>query len=63
VELAEGPHVLAEVVDCQESNLKIGMAMELALRAVKSVDGSPEKMVYKWRPVSPPLARRHQDIP
>lgn len=55
VELPEGPNVLAEVVDCPESELKIGMAVELALRAVKSKESSTEKVVYKWRPsASPP---------
>ena len=36
VELPEGLQVLAEVVDCPEADLKIGMAVELALRLVKS---------------------------
>ena len=52
VELPEGPHVLAEMVDCGASDLKIGMAVELALRPIKSADGSGEKVVYKWRPVT-----------
>jgi uncharacterized OB-fold protein len=52
VELPEGPHVLAEVVDCQASDLKIGMAMKLALKTAQSAGSSEEKVVYKWRPVS-----------
>jgi hypothetical protein len=36
VELPEGLQVLAEVVDCPESDLKIGMAVKLALRLVKT---------------------------
>lgn len=51
VELPEGPHVLAEVVDCREADLKIGMAVELALRPVKSAESEVEKVVYKWRPL------------
>lgn len=51
VELAEGPHVLAEVVDCPEPDLEIGLAMELALRPVQIIEDSEQAMmVYKWRP-------------
>ena len=53
VELPEGPHVMAEVVGCQESDLKMGMPVELALRTVKSSDSAEERVVYKWRPISP----------
>ena len=51
VELPEGPHVLAEVVDCGHADLKVGMPVALALRAVamEGVAGS-ERVVYKWRP-------------
>ncbi len=49
VELAEGPHVLAEVVDAEAESLAVGMDMELALRSVTV--GDSEKAVYKWRPV------------
>jgi hypothetical protein len=52
IELPEGPHVLAEVVDCPESDVKIGMPMELALQLVKPDDSREEIMVYKWRPLS-----------
>ena len=51
VELSEGPHVLAEVVDCAHDDLKVGMAVSLALRTV-AMDGAEdsERVVYKWRP-------------
>jgi hypothetical protein len=52
VELPEGPHVLAEVVDCTESDVKIGLPVELALQPVKPDDSREEIMVYKWRPLS-----------
>jgi uncharacterized OB-fold protein len=52
IELPEGPHVLAEVVDCPESDLKIGMPVELALQPVKSDDSQETIIVYKWRPLS-----------
>ena len=44
VELPEGPHILAEVVDCAHEALRIGMPVRLALRTVG------ERAVYKWRP-------------
>ena len=51
VELPEGPHVLAEVVDCAHDALRVGMSVTLALQAVAmpGVEKS-ERMVYKWRP-------------
>ena len=51
VELPEGPHVLAEVVDCSHDDLKVGMPVALALRTV-AMDGAAgsERVVYKWRP-------------
>ena len=50
VELPEGPQVLAEVIECPESELKIGLAVELALLPVKTSDEGSAKVVYKWRP-------------
>ena len=50
VELPEGPQVLAEVIECPESELKIGLAVELALLPVKTSEGDSAKVVYKWRP-------------
>ena len=52
-ELPEGPHVLAEVIDCAEENLKIGLPVELALESVAGADGGAVRMVYKWRPGFP----------
>ena len=52
VDLPEGPQVLAEVIDCPEADLRIGMPMELALQAVSAADEGAQKVVYKWRPDS-----------
>ena len=52
VELPEGPQVLAQVVDCEEAQLMIGMNVELTLRVVNPEDGDAAKSVYKWRPAS-----------
>ncbi len=54
VELPEGPHVLAEIIDSEPEQLKLGMPMELALERVavaESNQGSGKVLaVYKWRP-------------
>ncbi len=50
VELPQGPQVLAEVIDCEHDDLRIGMAVEMTLRAVPAENGGPAKAVYKWRP-------------
>lgn len=50
VELPSGPQVLAEIIDCQQSDLTIGMPVSLAIRAVPAQEGGPDKLVYKWRP-------------
>lgn len=42
--------MLAEVIECPESELKIGLSVELALLPVKTSDEDPGKVVYKWRP-------------
>ena len=44
VALPEGPHILAEVVDCSHDALRVGMPVALALRPVA------ERIVYKWQP-------------
>ena len=44
--------MLAEVIDCPEDSLKIGMPVELALRLVEAAEGGSERVVYKWKPVS-----------
>ena len=51
VELPEGPQVLAEIIGCQEADLKIGMEVELALQPVMAESEESAKAVYKWRPV------------
>ena len=50
VELPEGPHVLAEVVEVEESDLKIGLNVELALREVQAQGSEQSRVVYKWAP-------------
>ncbi len=52
VELPSGPQVLAEVIDCEQSDLTIGMPVSLAIQAVSAEEGGAEKLVYKWRPVT-----------
>ena len=47
-----GPQVLAEVIDCEHSDLNIGMPVELAIQAVPAQEGGEDKLVYKWRPAS-----------
>ena len=51
VELPEGPHVLAEVIDCNHGDLRVGMSVALALQTVE-MEGvaNSERAVYKWRP-------------
>ena len=50
VELPEGPHVLAEIVNCAETDLHVGLPVELALQQVQSGESGPGRVVYKWRP-------------
>ena len=51
VELPEGPHVLAEVIECAHDALAVGMSMVLALRLVTMPDAlDSERVVYKWQP-------------
>ncbi len=55
VELPEGPHVLAEIIDSEPDQLKLDMSMELALErvSVPESNGGLGKVlaVYKWRPL------------
>ena len=44
VALPEGPHILAEVIDCPHDALQVGMPVALVLRTVA------ERAVYKWHP-------------
>lgn len=50
VELPEGPHVLAEVVGVEDSDLRIGLDVELALREVQAQGLDLSRVVYKWTP-------------
>ena len=52
VELPDGPQVLAEVIECEHSDLIIGMAVKLAIQAVPAQEGGDDKLVYKWCPTS-----------
>ena len=52
VELPEGPHVLAEVIGCESSDLKIGMRMDLAIELVSIQENNKLMSVYKWKPSS-----------
>ena len=50
VELPEGPHVLAEVVESDNSALTVGMSMELAVAPVPDHPQGDDVRVYQWRP-------------
>jgi len=51
VALPEGPHVLAEVIDCDHADLQVGMSVSLALQPVEMAGvANSERVVYKWRP-------------
>ncbi len=50
VKVPEGPSIMSEMVDCTEEDLKIGMAVELALRVGGTDKDGNEIVVYKWRP-------------
>jgi hypothetical protein len=50
VELPQGPQVLAEVIDCEHDDLKIGMDVVMTIQAVPAENGGPDKAVYKFRP-------------
>ncbi len=52
VELPEGPHILAEVIDVAHDALRIGMEVRLALEEVQSGDSGPVFSVYKWAPAT-----------
>ena len=52
VELPEGPHILAEVIDVAPGALEIGMEVRLALQEVQSGESGPAFMVYKWTPAA-----------
>ena len=56
IALPEGPHVLAEVIGIRESDLNIGMHMELTIQSVKVTGSDQEKAAYKWRPSNTELS-------
>ena len=58
VELPEGPHILAEVIDVAHEALRIGMAMRLALQEVHPGGSGPALMVYKWTPAECPVVEK-----
>jgi hypothetical protein len=62
VELPEGPHVLAEVIDCDEAGLQIGVPVELALLPVKAEGAEGVKVVYKFRPQRPAAGARKEKV-
>jgi uncharacterized OB-fold protein len=50
VQLDEGPHVLAELIECENNQINMGMKVELVLVPVHGISPSELKIVYKWRP-------------
>lgn len=52
VKLPEGPRVTAELVDCSEGTVKVGMPMELTVRVGGKDKQGNEVVVYKWKPKS-----------
>jgi len=52
VKLPEGPNVTAEIIDCLEENIQIGMPMELTVRVGGKDKEGNEVVVYKFRPKS-----------
>lgn len=51
VQLNEGPHVVAELIGCENKDVEIGMRVELVLVPVNGTSPSEIKIVYKWRPI------------
>lgn len=50
VKLPEGPRVSAEIVDCPQEDVKVGMQLELTIRVGGKDQEDNEVMVYKWHP-------------
>lgn len=63
VQLPEGPHVLAEVIEVTESDLKIGLNVELALREVQAQGSEQSRVVYKWMPAGTVQAESGEALP
>jgi len=52
IQLEEGPRVLAQVVDCEPDEVRIGMPVELAFRRItEESEGGLIHYGYKFRPV------------
>ena len=52
VKLPEGPSITAEILDCPEESIKIGMPMELLVTVGGKDKEGNEVVVYKFRPKS-----------
>lgn len=52
VEVPEGPRITAEVVDCPEEAIKVGLPVELTVRVGGKDKDENEVVVYKWIPKS-----------
>ena len=52
VKLPEGPNVTAEILDCPEESIEIGMPMELLVTVGGKDKEGNEVVVYKFRPKS-----------
>ena len=63
VELPEGPHVLAEVVDADIPSLRVGMGMELAVAPVPEHPKGDGMSAYKWRPAGVSQSAKGGRIP
>ncbi|MEV6649179.1 Zn-ribbon domain-containing OB-fold protein [Streptomyces sp. NPDC051219] len=50
VDLAEGPRMMSEIVDCVTEDLRIGLALTVAFRHEASSDGVVEVAVPVFRP-------------
>ena len=51
VQLVEGPRVLAQIVDCDFSELRIGMPVEVVFRRISEDEGGLIHYGYKFRPI------------
>ena len=52
VKVPEGPRITAEVVDCPEGAIKVGMPVELTVRVGGKDKEENEVVVYTWKPKS-----------
>jgi len=56
VELEEGPIVPANIINCQEEELKIGLSVHVVFEDVLWNDGTRGK-IFQWRKESDPVSR------